>query len=256
MTDSDKPRQMPKGGRKGGTQFPRIGLEKAAVYSKKLVSKTHTGPQPDSVILKGVFDARGGEGQVRAGAMKQYGLMTGNAEAYEASERAKNLVAAPPDEIKTYLQEAFLNAKVFKTLYDTFVGDTISRAKIRQQAAALDVHPESLDKATQLFCDGAVHCGLASPNGDDITILRPNSPTDPTVTPQKEGDVDLAKSEAAPECDGESVEEPLELPEERTENIPKSSARAVASVTFNVDSTMDTDKLEKQLKLLRKFGVI
>ena len=47
------------GGSKGGTRFPRIPLKKAHEYAKKLVSKTHTGPQSSDVILPGVFGTAG-----------------------------------------------------------------------------------------------------------------------------------------------------------------------------------------------------
>jgi len=46
MASVSKPQVMPKGGRKGGTQFPRLDLKQAIEFNKKLVSKTHTAPQP------------------------------------------------------------------------------------------------------------------------------------------------------------------------------------------------------------------
>jgi hypothetical protein len=51
MTE-EKKRQMPKGGRKGGRQFPQISLKDAFEYAKRLVSKTHTAPQPEAIILR------------------------------------------------------------------------------------------------------------------------------------------------------------------------------------------------------------
>lgn len=73
----NKKHAPPKGGRKGGTRFPQLGLVKALEYCGKLVSKTHTGPQPESIILPGVFNTSGTVGQVRASALKQYGLLEG-----------------------------------------------------------------------------------------------------------------------------------------------------------------------------------
>jgi hypothetical protein len=54
-----------KGGRKGGTIYPKVTLDKAVQYSKKLVSKTHTGPQPKKIILPGVFGAASWVGDVK-----------------------------------------------------------------------------------------------------------------------------------------------------------------------------------------------
>lgn len=123
----EKKRQMPKGGRKGGRQFPQIGLKDAAEYAKRLVSKTHTGAQPEAIILKGVFDASGPMGGVRASAMKQFGFMEGAADAYKASDLAKKLVSAPSEEQAVLLQRALLKPAVFSTLYETFKGDTSER---------------------------------------------------------------------------------------------------------------------------------
>jgi hypothetical protein len=67
--------KMPKGGRKGGTIFPRLNLKQALEYSKKLVSKTAVAPQPGATILAGVFNNAGPEGKVRLSALKQFGLL-------------------------------------------------------------------------------------------------------------------------------------------------------------------------------------
>ena len=74
-----KARQMPKGGRKGGSVFPRVALGDAIVYARKLVSKTHTAPQHNDVILSGVIGVKGGTGEVRMSALKQYGFLKGDA---------------------------------------------------------------------------------------------------------------------------------------------------------------------------------
>jgi len=62
MTDQQK-KTMPKGGRKGGTVFPRLTLGKALEYATKLVSKTHIGPQPPNTVLVGVFGTAKSDGQ-------------------------------------------------------------------------------------------------------------------------------------------------------------------------------------------------
>ncbi len=46
MAETEKPSKKPKppkGGRKGGTLFPKLNLKQALEYAEKLVSKTHTG---------------------------------------------------------------------------------------------------------------------------------------------------------------------------------------------------------------------
>src|SRR5271154_119666 len=90
-------------GRKGGTEYPRIPLAAALEYSEKLVSKTHTGPQPATVILPGVFNNSGGGGKIRAASLRKYGLLKGEKAAISATELAKSINAAARDEEKTVL---------------------------------------------------------------------------------------------------------------------------------------------------------
>lgn len=258
MSDEPK-RQMPKGGRKGGRQFPQISLKDAAEYAKKLVSKTHTGPQPASIILKGVFNASGGQGNVRAGAMKQYGLMAGAADAYKASDLAKKLVNAPPEEQPALLRQALLKPAVFSALYDTFKGDKVSSAKIRQQAASHEVHPDNLDKCVSLFVESAEFSGIGQRDGDDITL---------SVASIEQSVSDVVE-EAAGGDDGNgtpAVETEAKAANQTKSLVPKPpatplaehppSGRSVIHVNIDLDSTLDTEKLEKQLELLRKYGAI
>src|SRR5690242_10691846 len=115
-------RKLPKGGRKGGTLFPKINLQKALQYEKKLVAKTHIGPQPEDEILPGVFGTSNSDGKIRASALKQFGLMEGNAKAYQASQLAKDIDASLPEERPALLQRAVLASKVFEKIFDTFHG--------------------------------------------------------------------------------------------------------------------------------------
>src|SRR5258708_843261 len=127
-----------KGGRKGGTLFPKINLTQALDYAKKLVSKTHTGALPEKTILPGVFKNSGPNGKVRASALKQYGLMQGTSAGYEATKLAKEIDAAPTEERFPLLQRAFLSSKLFKEIFTTFQDDSVSKAKIEQRAKGLD----------------------------------------------------------------------------------------------------------------------
>lgn len=134
---------MPKGGRKGGSVFPRVALNDAIKYARKLVSKTHTSAQPKDVILSGVVGAKTGTGDVRMSALKQYGFLKGDTKSnFFADELAKKIAAAPPEELVPLYRQAMLKPTVFKKLFDTFHGDTISKAKLKQRAADLKVHPD------------------------------------------------------------------------------------------------------------------
>ncbi len=111
MAEAAKPvtKKPPKGGRKGGALFPKMNLQKALEYGKKLVAKTHIGAQPEDEILPGVFGNSGPEGKVRASALKQFGLMEGDAKGYKATTLAKEIDAALPDGRAVLLQRAVAN---------------------------------------------------------------------------------------------------------------------------------------------------
>lgn len=253
--ETGEKKAMPKGGRKGGTQFPQINLADADKYSRKLASKTHNGPQPESVILPGVFDSATSKGKIRASGMKQYGLMQGEAAAYEATQLAKNLIAAPPEEKASHLRQAFLNAKVFKTLYDTFVGDTVSLAKLRQQAAQLQVHPDNQEMCVKLFVDSAVTAGLATQNGENLALLRIEGATSPAGKAEPPPSAEDSPASEENDSDGGFGQDGPNPPGPNGINGGM-TGRAVINVNVTLDSSLDTEKLEKQLKLLRRYGAI
>jgi hypothetical protein len=250
----------PKGGRKGGTLFPKISLKQALEYAKKLVAKTHTGPQPEKTVLPGVFGSATTHGKVRASALKQFGLMEGSAEAYQASKLAKDIGAAPEEEQGLLLQRAFLNSKLFKQIFETYHGDTVSKGKIRQRAQGLDVHPDSVDDCVELFIDSAVTAGLGTVDGDSITLVKAGAVTAAAgETPEGEGPTPPQEPEAA-EVDDAGIAgapvAPQNGADRKTEEPVHRGNRPGVTVNLNVDSSSDPDKLQKQLELLRRFGVI
>ena len=239
---------MPRGGRKGGTRFPQIALEQAIGFAKKLVAKTHTGPQPEQIILKGVFNSSGPQGQIRASALKQFGLLEGESSAYTATSLARNVNSAPSEELQPLLQQAFLSPKLFKDLFDTFQSDTVSAAKIRQQALKLGVHPDNGDRAVELFVESAVFAGVASHGGDEIHISATA-----LATTEPEEDAKPAADPEEPSGGGDREEK-----DDGGEASTTLRARGTGqmNITLSLDSTMDPEKLEKYLKLLRDYGAI
>ena len=253
MTSSN--RKPPKGGSKGGTRFPRITLKKSHEYSNKLVSKTHTGSQPESVILPGVFGNSGGEGKVRASALKQYDLLDGSPKAYEASKLAKNINSAPPEDIAAHLKKAFLKPKVFKTLFDTFCNDSVTRARIRQQASNLKVHPDTLDDCVQVFVDSAIYCGLATESGENVEFHA--TPAISDELSEREDDLDIPEDGVSDaQCEQPNGEEApsTEKPNEEIDPPSQSSGRQKSNIDIKIDPSMDPEKLDKLLAVLQKYG--
>ncbi len=257
MTDNKK--VPPKGGSKGGTRYPRISLKKAHEYSTKLVSKTHTGAQPEGVILPGVFGNAGPDGKVRASALKQYNLLDGTPKAYIASELAQKLNGSTPEDLQNYLKEAFLTPKLFKTLFDTFCNDSITRARIRQQASNLKVHPESLDDCVQVYVESAVYSGLATENSDSVEFHA--TPVLTTAESELESDSDLDEGEIAAggennSTTGEGNESTNLSPSNdvASSNLTTSNSKPKSNIDIKIDPSMDPEKLDKLLAVLQKYG--
>jgi hypothetical protein len=253
-TEKAKPaatKKAPKGGRKGGTLFPKINLKQALDYSKKLVAKTHTGPQPEQTILPGVFGSAGPTGKVRASALKQFGLLEGGTEAYQATPLAKQIDGAPPEDRAPLLQRALRSSKLFNQIFETFHGDTVSKAKIEQRARGLNVHPESAVECAQLFIDSAVTAGLGTINDDSIALAASGAAA--AAAPEQEEREEQPGQLEADEADAAAAAEAAARDERPPDNP---AGRSKPAVSINVDSTSDPDKLEKQLKLLREYGLI
>lgn len=252
MAEKEK-QKPPKGGRKGGTLFPKIGLKKAVEYNKKLVSKTHTAPQAEAVILPGVFNNNGPDGKVRASALRQFGLLNEDKAKMEALELGKNIASSPAEELKPLLQDACLKPKIFKQLFETFKGDSVSSAKLKQQAIKLNVHPDSADDCITIFLNSLQYCGLAQADGDNF--LLSNSVN--VKTKIEEDDI-----QDIPEDDEEGNQEQEAETEEEVKNDNGGKIKTIKKgsspiqVNLTLDSTMDSDKLEKFLKLLKNYGAI
>jgi hypothetical protein len=189
MTENAKRKAPTGGGRKGGTYFPKIDLKKAVEYNKKLVSKTHTAPQPASIILPGVFNNNGPDGTVRASALRQFGLLNEDKLKMGALELGKNIASSPAEELQPLLQKACLSPKLFKQLYETFKGDTVNTAKLKQQAIKLKVHPDSAESCIQIFVSSLQYSGLAQAQGDNF-ILSNDIVAKPQTDDVENADID------------------------------------------------------------------
>lgn len=244
-------RKPPKGGRKGGTVFPKMDLKQAHKYATKLVSKTHTGAQPEKIILKGVFNNAGSGGKVRVAALKQFNLIEGDPNAYQASKLAKGIVSSPPDELNSFLVKACLSPKIFKTLFDTFKNDKVTTAKIKQQAIQLDVHPDSADKCIEIFVNSLVYSGLAKIEQDSITISEVSQDTTTSLSSSEDiGNVQNADA-------GDMVDKGnINCNGEQASDSSRQTRRHMAQVNISIDPSMDPEKLEKLLKLLKQYGAI
>lgn len=265
-------RQMPKGGRKGGSVFPRVALADALGYAKKLVSKTHTGPQTRDVVLMGVIGSKHDKGEIGMSALKQYGLMTGDTKSnFSADDLAKKISAAPAEELVPLYRRAALRPAVFKALFETYHGDTVSKAKLKQRAADLKVHPDETGNCVDLYVASMATAQLVTIAGEQITHLASAEATAPAVPLAEEVDDNASEADTLVSDDSAllvTAEGPLVVPPDGAAMGAKSNAgavrdidggtapRAVFNVNVTLDASLDVEKLEKQLALLRRYGAL
>lgn len=256
-----QPRTMPKGGRKGGSVFPRLALKDALAYAKKLVVKTHTNNISQDMVFSGVVGAKSGTGKVRISALRQYGLLIGDQKAqFAASDLAKNIAAAPSEELAPLYRQCALKPTIFKGLSDTFRGDTISRAKLKQRAAELKVHPEETESCVDVYVSTMLLAELVTVNGEQVTHLI----LDAAKSQAKEAadeDAEVTESDLDDTDDQQDVDDHIDtaaIDASEKPGVKPRNRQPSAAITVNVtlDSTTDSDKLAKQLALLRKYGAI
>jgi hypothetical protein len=247
--DAEQQRKTPKGGRKGGAVYPRIDLKQAHGYAIKLVSKTHTGPQSEKIILPGVFHNSGANGKVKVSALKQYSLLQGEPNAYESTQLAKDINSAPSNEVGSLLQKACLSPNVFKTLFETFHNDTVAIAKIRQQTINLKVHPDSADDCVKIFTDSLVYAGLAQVDQDQVILSTTSKFPEKTETEETQIEEHLENDSKDTDVEHENKDPEFK----QTDRRPITPA---FHVNISIDSSMDPEKLEKILKVLKQHGAI
>lgn len=254
MNDPKPAKVPPKGVRKGGTRFPRYSLKDALPWGKKLVSKTHLGAQPRDVVFAGVVGSASTTGEIKVSALKQYNLLEGTAKAYMATQLAREIEAAPVEELPPLLRKAALAPDVFDALFRTFHGDEVTLAKLKQRAADLKVHPEETERCVKLYVESLELAGLATKKGDSVQHESEQGPAKAVLPPSNNDDEENNSEQAELDSvDTPPSEEASIIQPDQDLNI---RPRAVFNVSVSLDSSLDTEKLEKQLRLLKKFGAI
>lgn len=252
MTDKAV-RTPPKGIRKGGARFPRYSLKDALPWAKKLVSKTHLEAVPQDIVFAGVVGSKSTTGEIKVSALKQFDLLEGTSKAYKATELARSITNAPDEDQPALLSRAALAPDVFKALFQTFHDDEVSVAKLRHRAADLNVHPDETERCIKLYIASLETAGLVQIAGDQVRH-RSQAPITSTEAQESERTVDGDTDQIAETTvELQAPEQPLEN-EDHPEQGPR--PRAVFNVSVNLDSSLDTEKLERQLQLLKRYGAI
>lgn len=186
---------------------------------------------------------------------KQFGLVAGNPSGYLASELAKKINSTTPEELPKLLAEACLKPKIFRTVYDTFVNDTVSDAKIKQQFLSHDVHPDSGDECVSIFKESLIYAGLAKTvETDKLQVL--SAPIETPTGNDTETDEDEDQTEKLEDDVTDETKDNKGNKTDETTIARKNSTHSNVNVNIDIDPSMDPEKLEKLLKLLKNYGAI
>ncbi|MBX7531815.1 hypothetical protein K3165_02620 [Qipengyuania sp. 1XM1-15A] len=238
----------PKPGGKTAAQFPTHDLAQCIAWAERLVSKTHSAAQPLDIIYAAVVDAKGWRGRAKLSAMEQFGLAIYDGDTVEATDLAKEISRAPEDERGSSLKSAALTPKLFNAVYSTFSGDKVSLAKIRQRLLELGAHPDKVEKCVEIYSATLTFADLASLEGDQLTHGQA------AKTAQTSGS--LSSSEQAHDIPTSTEDQELE----ETRNMEPQNflgrGRSAVEINISIDSTLDVEKLEQHLKLLKRYGAI
>lgn len=239
-----------KGGKKGGTQFPRYSLKNLVPYLKPLISKTHSATINIEQLNAGVFHigAKSLAGKVKASALKQFGLIEGDYQKYSSTELASSIAISENGDQKKHLQAAFDRVKLFVNVYNTFQNSKVEKGKIAQYAVStLKVHPDFKDEFVKVLIESAEVSEIAKVDGANVLFERARfienvHESDDEVDTEDEDDLDSSEEQ------GDS-DEPIK-------NIKKRGSMSNISINIDVNASMDPEKLEKLLKLLKGYGAL
>ncbi len=264
-----------KRGRKGGARFPRIALEKALAYTKKLVEVTAEGPKPKEVVFPEVFGVKGPSGNERVSALRQFGLAEGDPKGYQATELGKKVARARGKKRGELLQQAFFSSELYKNMYGSLSGKSCTASDVESAAKTFKVHPDNAAECAKNFIASALFAGLGSMDGDKMVLADGAVTAAPEPAeakkPAKRGrpaKKDQAKSPAtngrrgrkpaAKTAEAEGTKKRGRKPGSGKAQTGTAAAEepANARIQINIDPSMDPRKLARLLKVLREYGQI
>ncbi|OFX55631.1 MAG: hypothetical protein A2W86_14140 [Bacteroidetes bacterium GWD2_45_23] len=248
-----------KRGKKGGTQFPRYSLEHLYPFLKNLASKTHTNSISLEQLSAGVFGlgANSTAGKVKLSALKQFGLITGDYRQLKNTELTTKITMSDGAELKSYLQQAFQKVSVFVNTLNTYQNSKTDKTKIGQYAVStLKVHPDMKDDFVSVLIESAKISELCTIDGNSVLFgsLSKSIPNETITT-------DSIENETEENTNEDFIETPTQNqvnfePRLQSNHSRKSGQISNINVNIDVDPSMDPEKLEKLLKLLKNYGAI
>jgi hypothetical protein len=249
---TEKNNNLKKGGKKGGTQFPKYSLKHLFPLLKTLVSKTHSTTINIEQLSAGVFGigAKSDTGKIKSSALKQFGLIEGDYAKFSATELAAQISILDGDEQLNCLQQAFNNVKVFNNSYNTFQDSKTEKSKIAQYAVStLKIHPDLKEDFLKVLLESAEIAGFCKIDGNIVLFEKSNYNFIPIDTEINNEDVNQDNDD-----NGGSDQKPTT--DQKFTNSTKQGLISNINVSIDINSSMDPEKLERLLKLLKGYGAI
>jgi len=232
-----------KGGRKRGANFARYSL-KDMTDNTKTICNVAAGQKLTAKKLATAVLGAGtltGTAKTKIAALRHYGLLQGTNAALEPTEICRKLPLAKNDERTTLLQRAFLCCKPFKAVYGNYAGTKQPRSNIGTYAMTEErINADNEEQFVNVFVESLEYSGLGEVSGDEIQFQQAALPAEELIETEDENSEDQVSLEG--EVAGFATQTEVSKP------------RVV--VNINVDPTLDPDKLEKQLTLLKKYGAL
>lgn len=141
---------------------------------------------------------------------------------------------------------------------------------MKQRSADLKVHPDETENCADIYVASMATAGLVTVDGEQINHLPSSdvfeyqnnntlsrfvsSAAEPIIDGASESDTDSGADASVSGGSSEFVSQG-DMPMPST-GIVKPAPRAVFSVNITLDSSMDTEKLQKQLEVLRRYGAL
>jgi hypothetical protein len=165
-------------------------------------------------------------------------------------------VSTPPEELLPLYQQAALRPAVFKAIFDTYHGDSVTRAKLKQRAADLKVHPDETESCVDTYVSSLELAGLVTVDGDQVRHSVANSISNDVASAGLDEENGDDSNEGETRDEGNQGTYKLPSADKNGEMEETGRPRAVFNVNVTLDSSLDTEKLQKQLELLKRFGAI
>jgi len=249
-----------KRGKKGGTRFPRYSLKHLVGLLDSFLGKTHTSTVTIEQLSAGVFNmgATSPHGKTKFSALKQFGLAVGDYKKIDSTDLCSD-IAMNDGEIRiAKLQTALMKVKPFADALMTFQNSTVEKTKIGQYAVSnLKVHPDLRDDFIKMFVESCEEANLCKIDGQSVSFEQ-----NPDLNINLEEEiVDIENNTENQQTENTFAEQdnnsdkPKEQESTQTYSTKKQGNSNI-NVNIDVDPSMDPEKLEKLLKLLKGYGAI